>query len=260
MNFSEIKYKKNFIKQVICRVDFLEFIPNEIITTTDVVRRIREAFPVTKMQQTIKFSNIGIVESTSPNAPPSVTSKSQDGIQLEYLTHDSKNRLSISNRFIFVDFSSYSTFEEMRDKFLGVIKELFSKVRLTTSRSGLRYINIFSPEELAIKKTHLARSIAGTLDASQIRCDGCNAPIRSISLSEYRKDNMIINFRFGLFNKYYPNPPKGNDFVLDFDCFTLDTMQDYTDLVKAITDAHTNIQALFENSISETLRRIMRNE
>jgi uncharacterized protein (TIGR04255 family) len=260
MDYNEIKYARNFIKQVICRIDFLEFLTNESITNPDVIRCIRTAFPVTTMQQIMKFNNIGIVENTTPNAPPSAFVQSQDGIQQEFFTHDQKNKLVISNAFFLTEFTSYSTFEEMCDTFTEVLKMLFSKTKLTASRTGLRYVNIFSPEEISIKKTHLAAGISSALDAPKIKCDGGIAPIRSLSLSEYRKENMNINFRFGLFNKNYPNPSKGSDFVLDYDCFTLDPLTDYTDVIKAITEAHANMQVLFENSISDSLRRILRNE
>jgi len=260
MNYNEIKYKKNFIKQVIFRIDFLEFIPNEFITSADVVKSIRKTFPVTTMQQVMKFSNIGIVENTTPSTPPSAFVQTQDGIQQEFFTHNQKNKLAISNVFFITEFTNYTTFEEMCESIFDVLKMLFSKTKLTVSRTGLRYINIFNSEELAIKKIHLAAGVSSSLDAPKVKCAEGILPIRSLSLSEYRKDNMNINFRFGLFNNNYPNPAKGNDFVLDYDCFTLDTLTDYTDVIKTITDAHANMQVLFENSITDNLRRIMKDE
>jgi len=260
MNYNEIQYGRNFIKQVICRIDFLEFLSNESITDSDVIRCIRKTFPVTSMQQVMKFNNIGIVENTTPNVPPSAFVQTKDGIQQEFFTHDQKNKLAVSNAFFFTEFTSYSSFEKMLESFSEVLKVMFSKTKLTASRTGLRYVNIFSPEEIAIKKTHLTVGVSSALDAPKVKCADGTTPIRSLSLSEYRKDNMNINFRFGLFNKNYPNPSKGSDFVLDYDCFTLDPLADYTDIIKAITEAHANMQALFENSITDSLRRILRNE
>ena len=260
MNYKGIKYNRNFIKQVIFRIDFLEFLPTESIMSSDVVRQIRRVFPVTTMQQVVKFNNIGIVANTTPNEPPSTVVQSLDGIQQEFVTHDSKNKLAISNKFFWTEFTNYTTFEEMCSAFQDVLKELFNNSRFTASRTGLRYVNIFSPDEISIRKTHLATGIAGALDAPKVKCDGGTAPIRSLSLSEYRNDNMSINFRFGLFNKNYPYMAKGTDFVLDYDCFTLDPLQDPSDVMKIIIEAHSNIQVLFENSISDSMRRVLRNE
>lgn len=259
MKYDEIRYKKNFIKQVVCRIDFLDFFPGNVITGSDIKVAIRKAFPVPKMQQIVKHSRIGVVENTSPITPPNVSAQAQEGIQLEFATSDAKNRLIISDTSLVVDFNNYSTFEEMLDTFCDVIKILYEKEKLTVSRTGLRYINVLEPPEIIIRKSYLAKALAYALDAPMLKIGEGVPPIRTFSLNEYRTDNMNTCFRYGFYNKNNTSLSKDSGFVLDYDCFTLEPIQEFSSLENVLKEAHINVQTLFENSITDALREIMRN-
>ena len=71
---------------------------------------------------------------------------------------------------------------------------------------------------------------------------------------------MTLNFRYGLHNPQYPNPLSDNSFVLDYDCFVGDAFDNEKDVIKAIDEGHNNIQALFESSITDALRKEMKDE
>jgi len=259
MKYDEIRYGKNFIKQVVCRFDFLDFFPNDALTSPDITVAIRKAFQVPKMPQVVKHSRIGVVENTSPITPPSVSAQAQEGILLEFTTSDAKNKLIISDTSLVLDFSNYSTFEEMLETFCEVLRILYKREKFTVLRTGLRYINILEPPEIIIRKTYLAKALAYALDAPLLKTGDNVPPIRSFSLNEYRTDRLNTRFRYGLYNKNNLILSKDVGFVLDYDCFTLEPIQEFDSAMNVIKEAHINVQTLFENSITDALREIMRN-
>ena len=79
-------------------------------------------------------------------------------------------------------------------------------------------------------------------------------------MNEYRIDDMSLNFRYGMFNPEYPNFLKKNDFVLDFDFFTNDVIESVDSIIQILDKGHSEIQSLFESSITDSLREVMNNE
>ena len=84
--------------------------------------------------------------------------------------------------------------------------------------------------------------------------------IRSMHLTEYSVDNMHINFRYGMFNPEYPNRLVKNNFALDYDCFVQEAITSPAEVTSYIERGHRFIQALFEASITDALRKEMKNE
>ena len=44
MDYNNIKYKNNFINQVICRVDFIDYLPKELIESARLQKEIKKLF------------------------------------------------------------------------------------------------------------------------------------------------------------------------------------------------------------------------
>lgn len=128
----------------------------------------------------------------------------------------------------------------------------------TTERIGLRYINIFNTEKIKILKKFFISEVANALTLNISNKDSDLKTIRSMHLSEYSMGNSSVNFRFGLYNKLYPNPIQTNDFVLDYDCFSTEGFSNSDDIIKFISEGHDLIQNLFEGSITNSLREFMK--
>lgn len=79
-------------------------------------------------------------------------------------------------------------------------------------------------------------------------------------MNEYRIGEMTMNFRYGMFNPEYPNLLRKNDFVLDFDFFSDDVIDSSDGIIHVLDKGHNEIQALFERSITDSLREVMGNE
>ena len=78
-----------------------------------------------------------------------------------------------------------------------------------------------------------------------------------MAMSEYLIEDMQLNFRFGMFNPQYPQIIRKNDYVLDYDCFIDEAITGYESIIDHITTGHDNIQRLFEDSITDQLRKVM---
>lgn len=256
MNYRTINYKNSFISQVICRVDFLEMLSNDEVFEPSVISEITKNFTRKEMDQVIKFNFMNV------NAPlnqsiPTVSGQTFDGIQLTYTSSDGKNKLILSNKFLIAEFNSYRTFEDFKNKIKNIISAIYRKRKITTERTGLRFINLFDSDKMKINKNMFVPSVASALipiitsDIEEL------IPIRSMHLTEYRIENLNINFRFGLYNKAFPNRIASNDFVLDFDCFTNEGFQSSEDILRCVESGHDSIQYLFENSITDKLRAVM---
>lgn len=239
MEFKTIKYKKSFISKVICRIDFLDIIPTEDFFNSSVISEITKNFARKEKDELTTFKTI-------------------NGIQQTYTTSDGQNKIIISNKFIIAEFSNYRTFEDFKDKIKNIISSIYSIRKITAERTGLRFINFFDSDK-KIYKNMFNPLVANALTPIIAPKIDEIIPVRSMHLTEYRSDNLIINFRFGLYNKSYSKAIRTNDFVLDFDCFTNEGFQSSEDILRCIESGHDKIQYLFENSITDKLRAVMNN-
>ena len=79
-------------------------------------------------------------------------------------------------------------------------------------------------------------------------------------MNEYQVDNMLLNFRFGMFNPDYPNPLDKESFALDYDCFITEPIDSTDEVLRTIRTGHDAIQELFEQSITDSLRKVLTND
>ena len=79
-------------------------------------------------------------------------------------------------------------------------------------------------------------------------------------LAEYKTNSMKLNYRYGMFNPDFPNILKKNSFALDLDCFVMEQLTKAEDVLSKLSEAHTAIQYLFEKSITDSLRKVMKHD
>lgn len=258
MDFSAVKYKRHFIQQMICRIDFLDYLENEIVFDEKVNREIRKDFPNVGKDQQINFRTID-VDFRGKQPIPSVSGQQVQGIQKHFAARDGMNKLILSNKFLIAEIKKYSTFSDFVAVFRQIVNSIYDRKALTTERIGLRYINVFDSRSIKIKKVYFASGIANFLTPIITVDDVKTALIRSMHLSEYRFNDLSLNFRFGCFNSEYPSPMRRDDFVLDYDCFSTEAYTSADQVLEFIHRGHEYIQKLFENSITDRLRQVMKN-
>lgn len=251
-----ICYNKNFINQVIVRVDFLKLISNEVISSAPFVQSIIEYFPRRGKEQILRFNTVGLAITPEKMKISADNPQTVDGRQIEYTSESGKNKVVVSNQYIIFTIKEYHSFEKHFKCIKDIVGRLFEEETTIASRTGIRFINMYEPQKITIRKKYFSSDVAAAIMSSKHLKDEPNM-LRSMHFNEYRFDNMILNFRFGMFNPDYPETIKTNAFVLDFDCFTNSNIDNTPEIVQCILDGHTHIQELFERKITDLMREEM---
>jgi len=255
MDFSKNKYQKNYISKVIFRIDFLELMNVDEIFRTDIITEIKQSYPSKGIDQVIRFNTINL--NASPvTIPPKINGQTHEGLQQTYSTSNDDGRLILNNKSLIIEIDNYQTFDLFIMSFRNVIYALYRIKPLATERIGIRFINIFD-SNVKIQKNYFSRNIASSLEIPSSNNTEMLVPLRSITLSEYRAENVVLNFRYGRINLQYPKAITSTDFTLDFDCFTTESMQSVNDILNFLERGHNYIQSLFEGSITDSLREEM---
>ncbi len=257
-DYSAIKYKNNFLNQVIIRVDFLQFLETEKLFCDDIEKSVLKLFTRRGMDQKIQFGTINVMIDSSKAVVPNMQKEALNGIQREY--YDGKNKILLSNKYIIYEINDYCTFEDHFKKIQAILFALYAKVRITTARIGIRYINIFAVEEIKSRKNMFSNEISATFSAKEFLSEKNIKLIRAMSMNEYQVENMLLNFRFGLFNPDYPNLLTKDSLALDYDCYTTEPLETSDEVLRIITSGHDAIQELFETSITDSLRKVLSND
>ena len=258
--YSSICYKNSFLNQVIVRIDFLQFVPTDMTFYESIEKEILKIFPRRGKDQIIRFNSISVVFDPNNNGLPNANGEVLEGIQREYYSNDGSNKLILTNKFMVFEINAYSSFEEHKKWFQSIVLAFFQKNRISVNRTGIRYINIFEQSRLKLQKKFFASEISASLYPKIAAADDEPQLIRSMHMTEYRINEMTMNFRYGMFNPDYPNSLKKNDFALDFDAFSNDVIDSADGIIHVIDKGHHEIQSLFERSITESLREVMYNE
>jgi len=256
-------YTKNFLDTVILRIDFLEFISNEIIEDVELRKVIIMSFPRLGKTQLMKYNNVNI--QFNPLAPADVPTTNQDiinGLQKEYFSADGNNSIAISNKFIVCQIKEYSGFDKLMQSIQLILREIYHKqINLTSVRTGIRYINLFRSGEIKLQKNLFVQEVAASLEIKpNVETEPIQS-IRSMHTTEYKAaDGVNLSFKYGMYNPDYPNVLKNNSFTLDFDCVFVEAISNPEVVIQHINKGHELIRYLFEQTITDALRKLMRNE
>lgn len=251
MEYDSICYIKSCLAQVIIRLDFLEFIEDSVLTDPLMEKQILKNFPKKGMRQIVRYQTMNVSDGPEGAKAEKTT---RDGSQQEFVDAVG-NKIIISNKYIIAEINKYTNYENVLIVFTPILKKLIDITKLTSMRTGIRYINFFNEEIFKPQKNFFVPEVGALLDITQ-RNTGC---IRSMALNEYQFDDMHLNFRYGMYNPQYPQYIKKLDFVLDYDCFCDDAVLGFDRMIAHIQKGHDNIQNMFENSITDKLRKVMNN-
>ena len=252
MDYSNICYKKTCLSQVIIRIDFFEFIDNSSLFNSSAEKKLISNFPQKGMQQSVRFQTMNLTIGPKGSKTENQT---QEGVQQEFSSYEG-NKIIISNKYVIHEINNYTKFEVEMDRLIPVLKALMQDKQLTSVRTGIRYINIFNRLSLTPQKSYFKGPASALADIKLM--DGASIiPIRSMALNEYIVEDMRLNFRYGQYNERYPQPMKTKAFVLDYDCFCGETLTGLNSIIEHINKGHDAIQDLFENTITEKLRKEM---
>ena len=151
-DYDEICYEKNFINQVIVRIDFLQYIPNDIIFFDEVEENMIEFFPRQGMNQIIRFNDINVVYDGKNQMTSNTNSSVREGLQKEFATIDGMNKVSLNNKALVFSIGNYISFEEHMKPIKAVVSTLYLKNKIIAARIGVRYINLYESDKIKLQK------------------------------------------------------------------------------------------------------------
>lgn len=245
--YDDAVYKKNFLKQVIVRFDFVAPIPGlESSLPQKLAADLTANFPIQEPQSGKVFQiNISPEQASRVETPFN---------QYNFFGRERDRQLTLASSYMFVLYNKYANYEEMRKavrEAATVIDNAYPDTRV--SRFGLRYINTIEMDGDPISQWD--KFICPDLLTALGRFDK-NALTRWVQQSEMKCGELDLRFLFGLLNPDYPSVIRRAIFTLDFDAYAQGA-HELTKSLQYMDQAHDCIQDQFERSITTELRDYM---
>jgi len=244
------KYKKNYLTQVIARIDFLsplaslrEVLPAAVGTLS------KNYFPIPEPKQIIG-RELMVSSETKQIQEKEIATK-----EWHFFGKEREKRLVITPGSMFVEFKVYGSFEELLSHFLSISDGLFNSFGdLQVKRLGLRYINnIQGPgPNLFSWNAYLNKNLLCILNMPEDR----TKIARAFHNLELNMGDFVVRFQYGMHNPDYPAPIRKKTFILDYDAYTTSLLTK-EEIRQSLPVFHDQIEQLFEKSITDRLREIM---
>jgi uncharacterized protein (TIGR04255 family) len=244
-DMSDICYKKNFLKQVIAKIDFAQplsdLTPESLLAAVDAIKK---RFPISE-QATGVHQGIQITHEQVQTSKSEFPEWNFHGLERD-------KSIKINQFFLQVLLTKYKTEEDFKADLIVPISQVISSHPSTLiARTGVRFINIFDFPIIDFNQVgeYFAESISGHLSAF-LNPEFCT---RSFLINEFLIDNIKLRMQSGFFNPDYPAVIKRHHFVIDIDA-CIDSPHQIKDVEGYLNEFHRKIQELFESHIKKKLR------
>lgn len=246
--YDDICYKRPFLKDVICRLDFgsriegfTKALPPKL--TKAALQKFPIFEPQTGKTQQVMLSATGVQTHT------------EETVQWTYHGKNREKTLVIEPDAVVITNHNYTSYEDFLSDADGIINSIYEvEKELTVARMGLRYINAIDiPDEDPLTwDEYINEQMLGIIDTHKDQ----GALSRVFHIVEFNYDRIQVRFQFGMPNPDYPALIKRKQFVLDIDAYVRGALSQ-NDVQNSIEIAHEKIQELFESSIKDTTRTLM---
>ncbi|WP_167482366.1 TIGR04255 family protein [Leptospira yasudae] len=240
-----ICYKKNYIKEVLGRIDFATPLTEfEKALPADFLKIIKNEFPISENTQgTIQNIHIdkGIVK---------------DNLEryTEWTFHgkDRQKSIKVSSKYIVVSLKKYYNYEDFLKDIINPVNSLMKDLgNISIIRTGIRFVNIF--DDLIKSYDDLQKyfnNFAVETFKNIYQPDACS---RNILISEFLVQDIKLRVQSGIYNSNYPAPISNKEYLIDIDAY-YDFPHVISDFKEYFDKLHNQIQSIFEHSISNELR------
>lgn len=245
-------YKKNFLSNVIFRIDF------------PVIKELAEKLPAGLKDEILKdYPKLDPIEQVGihiENKGGDFKAEKETKITWKFKSKYEKLFVEIDPEYLAVISQEYSNYPNFRKKIENITKKFFSIYPdIKINRLGLRYINeiIMENEKDFFNwgkyiNANLVKNIDFITDKQSIR--------RTMQKMELAcNEEIMLRFICGIFNKTYPGQVVKKEFILDYDCYTKVSF-DKEKLFERLDKFNKILSDYFEKSITENFRRILNEE
>lgn len=243
------KYKRNFLKQVIVRVDF----ESPLLFSSSGLNKVildeaKKEFPIAEEKRFI--GKEFLIGSNTPYKERAVEKK-------EWLFYgkDREKKLTISSDFMHISYNKYENYQKLCCDFLSISNIIFkSFLNIQIKRLGLRYIDsIEIPEENPFEWDKYIKS---ELNSGLALFNNKEMLSRFFHVLELNFGEDMLRFQYGMFNPDYPAPIRKKTYTLDFDMYTRRILN-YAEVEETLNRFHDKASEYFEKVITNNLRKIM---
>ena len=252
------KYKKTYLNKVIIRADFFpEFKIRENNIDSSITKEIINRFPIEEPVDYIKHE----VEINAKKEE--ISHSSGKALSLNYYGRKKEKHLSVNEENIFIEYSIYDSFENLKNDFLFVFNSLLDFYKdITIKRLGLRYVNVIDftnndNNELLKWDKYINNNMLCIFQI--VGEDDKKFVSRAFHNLEINYGNMNLRVQYGMHNPDYPACIRKKVFILDFDGYFQGIIEK-GDIESNLIEFHGKIYEMFEKSIKDDLRRLMNNE
>lgn len=247
-----ICYKKPFLKEVIFKIDFSSPIQSiEKGLSNKLTKAILLKFPISEPQKAHSQEFLF--------AGADFHAKSIEIMQWIYHGKDREKTLIVTPDALSYSSRAYSTFEKMVEDVESVLTVIFEEIKdFASSRAGLRYINIIdiNDEKSPLEwQKYINQDILGIINFH----DEKQYLTRVFHILEYNFDGLAIKYQFGIANPDFPAVIRKKQFVIDIDAYSHGALE-LVDIKKFLNDGHDKIQDIFEKSITDVTRKLMKQQ
>ena len=245
----DIRYKRNYLTEVIIRVDLLNPLAEiDKQLSPKIASVVSKEFPISEPKKGIakeyQISPSGIKETLNKEVQ-------------EWIFHgiNRDKTLTLTASSFFIVYNIYKSFEILEQEFSTVFSKLLEvSSDIQARRLGLRYINNIKLDE--DQPLNWDKYINTNLLQTLCFYNQPQSISRAFHNLEHNFGDYNLRYQFGLFNPDYPAAIKKKHFVMDFDAY-YEGVQEYQEIVNHLNKFHTSIQNMFEMSIKDDFRKIL---
>lgn len=244
--FKKICYKKNYLVDVVARVDFVE--PPKALNSNVLPENVQKAI---KERYEIYEPNTAIVQGIQVSDKGFSTQK-EEFHQWIYHGVDRDKTINLSKKNAIVTLKKYKDYDQFRLDVLNPLQTVQDTEGATyASRTGLRFINIFTDVLSSLEEVpkYFSSMISGQF-AGLYEPESCS---RSFLITEYLYGEVKLRMQTGIYNPDYPARIKKLEFIVDIDAY-VDTPHPFANVGSIIDNLHGHIQRHFEASITNMMR------
>lgn len=242
----EICYKKNFLKQVIAKVEFahpLTDLSEESLLAA--VKEIKSRFQIAEQG----VASIQKIEFENKESKHSIA----EFPEWNFHSVDRDKSLTLNQHFIQIVLTKYQSENNFQQDLISPISSIISsRPNTIVSRTGIRFINVFDFDELADFNS-INGYFSGSIVCPITSIKDSQKSIRSFLINEFMDGDIKWRVQTGYFNPDYPALIKKHHFVIDIDAY-IDFPHSISDVSQYFGSFHKIIQSTFESLITDKLR------
>lgn len=242
---NEICYKRNYLTNVIARIDFAS--PIQDIAKKLPLNILKEAIKTFPIEEPLPITSRKVQMSQKEFKAEDI-----DYTQWSFYGKEREKKLSLTQKFITIEYFRYKYYETLKKEFSCIMEIFFSEFpEVVANRLGLRYINEFElPNGDPFDWSNYFRS---TLLCTHNFPKDKKSIARAFNILEFNLGDFNLRFQFGMHNPDYPAPIKKRHFIMDFDAYR-SGLQEFSEIPGNLDKYHDEIQKLFEYAITDKFR------